>query len=270
VNLDLFPASYRIGYTLAAAEREIYRLIHQAHRLGTVRELLGRLRQIAFVLRERLSADTWSILNRLQMDASARPGRVNAVETLSLLNTIILDLAAFSGMEMENMTRGHGWHFLDIGRRLERGINTITLIQAGLSAVPHDDVLLETVLDIADSTMTYRRRFVTQPQWAGTLDLLAADETNPRSLAFQVHALAEHAQNLPPVATFEGNRTPSRRLDDARLLFEVLTRDLESIAADREPPGKLCDLLARFGGELRGLSDTLTHQYFSHADTQTQ
>jgi hypothetical protein len=44
------------------------------------------------------------------------------------LNRMITDLAAFSGMEMENMTRGHGWRFLDVGRRLERAMNATSLV----------------------------------------------------------------------------------------------------------------------------------------------
>ena len=46
----------------------------------------------------------------------------------TLLNRLVLDLAAFSGMEMENMTRGHGWVFLDLGRRIERSIGIARLV----------------------------------------------------------------------------------------------------------------------------------------------
>src|SRR6266404_4482777 len=45
--------------------------------------------------------------------------------------------------------------------------------------------------------MTYRRRYFAQPQWPTVLDLLLTDETNPRSLLFQINALAEHAARLP-------------------------------------------------------------------------
>ena len=50
----------------------------------------------------------------------------------SVLNTLVHNLAAFSGMEMENMTRGHGWVFLDLGRRIERGIAVARLVEAVL------------------------------------------------------------------------------------------------------------------------------------------
>src|SRR4029450_4557865 len=73
------------------------------------------------------------ILNQLQQDLRLRHGRVQFDSVLAHLNHMITDLAAFSGMEMENMTRGHGWRFLDIGRRLERALNMATLLRGSLS-----------------------------------------------------------------------------------------------------------------------------------------
>src|SRR5262249_49564935 len=84
-----------------------------------------------------------------------------------------------------------------MGRRLERATNVVTLFQGALALGPGSTPVLEPMLDIADSVMTYRRRYLAQPQWPAVLDLLLADESNPRSLAFQVAALADHSANLP-------------------------------------------------------------------------
>src|SRR5580704_11096648 len=86
-----------------------------------------RVRRIASAVRDRLSADTWRILSQLQEDFHLRHARIRFDDVLGILNRMITDLAAFSGMEMENMTRGHGWRFLDVGRRLERSVNLTSL-----------------------------------------------------------------------------------------------------------------------------------------------
>ena len=62
------------------------------------------------------------------------------------------------------MTRGHGWRFLDVGRRLERAMNATSLVRRALSAGPSDNAVLEPLLEIADSSMTYRRRYFARPQ----------------------------------------------------------------------------------------------------------
>ena len=266
VHLDLFPARFRERHTLASVEREILLLIYQQHRLGTVREVMSRLRQIAFVLRDRFSADTWSVLNKLQVDAGNRMRQVPAAEALLLLNTLIVDLAAFSGMEMENMTRGHGWHFLDIGRRLERAVNVATLLQGATAISAQGASVLEPSLEIADSLMTYRRRYFAQPQLGPVLDLLAADETNPRSMAFQLSSLAAHVTNLPrqPSAGF-----PSAEVEQIQTVQHRLNH-LQAITSAESGPDtqEVGDVLAACAVGLRSVSNMLTHRYFSHADTR--
>jgi uncharacterized circularly permuted ATP-grasp superfamily protein/uncharacterized alpha-E superfamily protein len=268
VALDLLPQKFSSGYRLAGVEREIYLLIYQTHRLGTVREVAGRLRNLAFVLRDRFSADTWNILGRIQVSARAQLGRAAASEALALLNSLIADLAALSGMEMENMTRGHGWRLLDVGRRLERGINVVTLLQAALSLKNQGQAVLDPVLEITDSVMTYRRRYFAEPQWLGVLDLLLADESNPRSLAFQADALADHASHLPREIAPNGPEGPTVQIASLRDLLQK--NDWQALAecSAEELEQKAIALLDRCGSCLRAMSDSITHLYFSHAETR--
>ncbi len=293
VDLELFPDRFRETYRLAGVEREIQSLIFSGHRLGSVREVIGRVRNLAFVLRDRFSTDTWSILNRLQASTrTTADGRFRSSETLGLLNTLIVDLAAISGMEMENMTRGHGWRFLDLGRRLERGINMATLLQAATARDTLQEAILEPLLEVADSSMTYRRRYFALPHWPGVLDLLLGDESNPRSLAFQVHALNQHVEHLP-----QSGRTPTKRsdlpetpalcdtapplhreppcgVDPEDHINEIIpllreTDWLELISDDTGSGSpQLVRLLGRCAGELRGMSEAITQSYFTHAEAR--
>jgi len=99
-----------------------------------LRHTLTDLRRIASAVRDRLSADTWRILSQLQEDFHLQHARIRFDDVLGILNRMITDLAAFSGMEMENMARGHGWRFLDVGRRLERSVNLTSLVRSALAA----------------------------------------------------------------------------------------------------------------------------------------
>ena len=55
---------------------------------------------------------------------------------------------------------------------------------------------LDWLLDLADSSVTYRSRYLAAPEWLPVLDMLVRDEANPRSLAFQVKGLAEYVAKL--------------------------------------------------------------------------
>ena len=266
VQLDLLPQRFVDPVPLQLLEKELLQRIYQSHSQGTVREVLGRLRQIAFLSRDRFSGDTWRILSKLGEEAVHAPAGVPSAQALAYLNHLIANLAAFSGMEMENMTRGHGWRFLDIGRRLERAINATTLVQAGLGAEDSYGSPLEAMLEIADSVMTYRRRYLAQPQWLPVLDLLLVDETNPRSLAFQLSALKQHTGQLPR----ESADPLPEACRVAELADAVAGADLARMAEAQwhSRDKALSDFLLWLAGGLRELSNRITHRYFSHANTQ--
>lgn len=265
VRLELFSPEFSRRATPAGLERETLLLLFHAHRLGTVREVLERMRRIAFVVRDRLSADTWRVLNRLQSDARPGQGRVRPAEALSLLNGLVVDLAALSGLQMENVTRGHGWRFLDLGRRLERAGNLTSLAQAGLALDGGVQAVAQPMLEIADSLMTYRRRYFATPQSPGVLELLLTDDTNPRSLAFQLAALADHARLLPGASPAPEENNFARAIARARTsLEEVDPAGLYSDATGRVEL-RIDAALTAVAEHLREASDSVTQRYFNHA-----
>src|SRR5205814_1731973 len=157
---------------LKELEQEILQLVYSARRAGAIRELVLRIRHVTSMVRDRFSTDTWRILNQLQSDSRTRPGRLPFANALALINTLIADLAAFSGMEMENMTRGHGWRFLECGRRLERAMNLLEFTQAAIAVDADARVILPQLLELAYSSMTYLRRYFAHPRFGHTLALL--------------------------------------------------------------------------------------------------
>jgi uncharacterized alpha-E superfamily protein len=244
-------------------QQELLALVYNPQLAGSVRELGLRIRQIISVVRDRFSADTWSILNQLQSDSRTRPGRIPLVNALSLINTLIADLAAFSGMEMENMTRGHGFRFLDFGRRLERGANLVTLLTSAFSPKTNTALLLEPLLEIADSSITYRRRYLSQAQLPSVVELLVLDHGNPRSLAFQLHTLTEHAANLPDYEDASIQNPEERHLSKLSTHLRALRIPELARLDEKTQKETLVQWLTQCGEKLTAISDDLTAHYFS-------
>jgi len=227
---------------------------------GSVHELLTRVTFLTTCVRDRLSGDTWRILNQLQTEFPSEEEGDDPSSIIPILHRVIFHLAAFNGMEMENMTRGHAWLFLDIGRRLERAINIIANVRSVIATGPERAALLP-LLEYTDSVMTYRRRQLAQPELTETCVLLLADESNPRSLAFQFKTLRAHLAELP----HEGKSIPAAQA------FAELSVTLEKIDFVRltKSGAAGCSLL---GGQLdylhegcRKISDLLSENYFSHS-----
>src|SRR5690606_25934390 len=109
---------------------------------------------------------------------------------------LLLILSAVGGITLDNMVRGHAWMFLDMGRRVERGVATLSLVSSMLPAGA-SRVHMEALLEVADSLLTYRARYLSSLQVAPVVDLLITDDTNPRSLLFQLKTLLRHVRELP-------------------------------------------------------------------------
>jgi uncharacterized alpha-E superfamily protein len=269
-------------------EGEILSVIFDRDRPGSLAATLAVLQRVASKVRDRISVDMWRTLSQLMVDlmadlaARAESGsnhhgfhetdsvdaRAILSDVLELLDAGIGRLAAFSGLVAENLTRGQSWTFLDMGRRLERLFQMSCLLRGTLGVETRmESSVLEAVLEIADSSMTYRRRYLSTLQAAPVLDLLLADESNPRSLAFQLVALTESIDRLPRDATIPG-RSAEQRLVLSNLTA-VRLAELESLAHadDSGNRTRLQTLLSSLEADLPVLSDVIAASYFSHLQT---
>ena len=264
-TLKLLPAEAPASGSIAELEAQVLAALVAEDRQPGLRDTLGQLRHVAWLVRDRLSGDAWRILNQLHQDLRGDVACERAGDALVLLNRVVMTLAAFSGVEAENMTRGHGWRFLSAGRRLERGATLARVVRAMLPPRGSDTAALWPLLEIGDSSMTYRRRYFAQASLAPVLDLLVADDSVPRSIAFQIQALAAHVNGLPHDP---GAPTPTREQALVmRLLTTIRGADVTALCAARSAgrPEPLDQLLAETARGLSEVSDTLSHYYFSHA-----
>jgi uncharacterized circularly permuted ATP-grasp superfamily protein/uncharacterized alpha-E superfamily protein len=256
---------------LGAAEACLRTLIWDSARTHSLVSNVSRLETAAARVKERLANDAWRLLHRLQRlrrtpeSLPVLSGRAHG----DLVEAIVL-LAAISGLLMENMTRGYGWHFLDLGRRIERGIQVAVLLQHAFgSGVAPTPALLQNLLACCDSQLTYRRRYLTHLHPAPVLDLLVCDDSNPRSLAFQLRVVREHVEALPRAGGEAMPGAPERLalglFSQARLVD--VRQIAEEGAAGTSPT--LADFLITAARDLSGLSEALGQVYFAHGQTET-
>jgi uncharacterized circularly permuted ATP-grasp superfamily protein/uncharacterized alpha-E superfamily protein len=264
---DRFPAAsigeqrWRLHYLLSG-------MVFDPTRTSGIGWNLKQVRRVTWPVKERLSQDTWRVLQQLEAQFSATPPRdteMRLVVLMSLLDRVIVTLSAFAGLAMENTTRGHGWRLLDIGRRLERALQTADLLRAAMVQAPFGaEQYLETVLQIADSTITYRTRFFSTLRTDYVLELLLADEGNPRSLAFQIAALMEHTEHLPGHSTSDGPPAYEALVTKALEAIRAVRIDELDARDEAGHAGALEDWMRGLKANLYDLSDGLSARYFSH------
>lgn len=208
---------------------------------ASVRNLLKQARSIGEGSRERLAADVWRLLD------APFPTR----ETMMMrANQLHERLAALAGLSAETMGRTAGWRFLDCGRRIERAIWVCRLLRALGSGVANADDLAA-LLALTNSTIGYRQRYPTGLAAIAVRDLIALDGSNPRSVTFQVEAVARHLSMLPRLSD-DGIAEPQQQMVNA------LAAELAAHSAAALDDHAIHSVENR----LLSLSDAIAHRFF--------
>jgi uncharacterized circularly permuted ATP-grasp superfamily protein/uncharacterized alpha-E superfamily protein len=225
-------------------------------RFGSCLSLVRAAQRTATSLRERLSPDAWQVITemseRLAQEVDDDDGVISAAELT------LQELASFAGLAQENMNRAAGWRFLEMGRRAERGINTVRFArQFAYDEATGED--LDILLTLVDCQITYRSRYLLAPLLAPVRDLVVLDPYNPRSVAFQVQALNEHIASLPALRESGLIERPQR-----------LAVSVESTLTTAEAATLDTKTLFSLEQDLLNLADAIGSHYFPHGPNATR
>lgn len=162
---------------------------------------VGSLLTESTTVREYLSITTGRVLARLANLRTSVRARGAGVDEM---DGLLADLAALAGLWNESTVRGPAWILGDMGRRLERALVVIDLVESTYAPTWDTETLanaidagtIEVFLAANESLVAYRRRYRSDVESAAALQLVVTDPSNPRSLAACFERLAQHARDL--------------------------------------------------------------------------
>lgn len=238
---------------------EFRRLLLDSRDTGTVAHSIARLRTAMEGVRDQLSGDTWRVFSNIDRATRAlrsAPHPHRAAESAGRMLAAILSLYGVTA----NMVRDTGWHMIEAGRYLERGLQLTHLLH-GLTeqrSPRSDRDVLESLLLSAESVVTYRRRYRGSPRVADALDLLLLDQRNPRSLAFALDALRTHLADMPAST---GSTRAERLLD--QLESNLQTADIAELGrVEHGRRDALAHALTDIAAGLEQLADAIGKLHF--------
>ncbi len=236
-----------------------------------MRRVLADVARQVEQLRDRLTGEMHAVLTRslreleekmrqLPPDQNAR-----ALEHASVLTTDILEFAAtVAGLAAENMVRGGGRLFLDFGRRVERA-QAITVELAQVLEQPgavnqpgRVEAGLRLALELRDSVITYRTRYLAVLQPAPALDLILADEGNPRGLAFQLVAVRDLLREIAEDGDSLLASIDPLLAETGAIVQDVLLSRDQMAATARLPPR-----LRKLDQAIAAIADRVSRRYFT-------
>lgn len=251
-------------------ERSIFGLLEAIYDSNQPGSLAANIRSLIWVathVRERLSLDHWHSLNKLQRELQLADKKQIAIsEASDFLDRVLSVSSSLTGFAMDNMTRDDGWRFLIVGRRIERLCYLSQAIAGYLRmAVAKDVGGMESLLELADSIITYRSRYSRQPEWLPVIDLLVFDDSNPHGVLFQGQVLARYLERMGREL---GDSHDGELADALERLRQFSLERLEYVEFDQcgmaVPFEDLALALDALHSAAAELSDWMGMRYFTH------
>jgi len=257
----LLAALHRLaGVRHLDPDAELRSLLLDADRHGSAAHAITRLRDALEGVRDQLSGDTWRVFSNVDRATRALRSAPHAHRTAESAGRMLTAVLSLQGVTA-NMMRDPGWHMIEAGRHLERGLQLCHLLAA--TTTRHRDYradreVLEATLTAAESIVTYRRRYRGSVRTSDTLELLLRDHDNPRSLAFSLRALRTHLAAMPAST---GSTRPERLLEHLETALEHV--EVGALAATAgEHRTVLTEFLVDTVAQLEQLADAVSHVQF--------
>lgn len=285
------PADPAVRSTRHAFERALAAGLHEHSGAASVGRTIANQVRACGEIRARLSNDHWRTILAARNDfrdalhalslapcaggpvadgegeGAARGERYESydrVALMSALETLAMQLSAISGAQGDRMVRDEAWRLLFAGRHIERVIDMTAFLQvAADSGVLGTTAGFDLLLQLFDSTLTYRSLYPGRLEVPALLDLVVVDPTNPRGLYGVYERLAKKLDEIaaaaggPPRPPFGAAMPPVASLPSLERLCatDAAGRHVTLVA--------LCDELA---AHVTAASNEISARFFIHAD----
>jgi uncharacterized circularly permuted ATP-grasp superfamily protein/uncharacterized alpha-E superfamily protein len=266
IQTELAPPETDIGFS---TEPLVDAVLSSLRAGGALRAMVDRVTRLTHGVRDRLTADMYGAFVHTLREAiedlrriESQPSWRNLEELGHAMIDIIRFTATVSGLAAENMVQDGGRLFLDLGRRIERTQATAQILANVLDPAADRggaiDDRLRLVLELCDSAITYRNRYLMVLQAAPVFDLVIADTGNPRGLAFQLDAIGDHLRAVIGVPEGELAAEAAALLHQVEALAARIVGNPDQAGAAAGLAAPLRGIAERVGE----LSTAITRRYF--------
>ena len=257
------------------SDRSMISLLREGSVPAAIAGVLNSMLFCAEEAKELLSSDTYRVINDIRdaiplLDTELSDHFQTPDEVLDPLVTALMALA---GLNHESMMRGYGWRFMDLGRRLERAMQTAHLAECLLvPELPEPDQsrIAEAMLIAQEGLISYRRRYGARPDVTIGLNLVLLDPDSPRSMMYQLTRMGIHLRKLPKAGSPLHEMSPvDKALLQCTTQLRLVSLSELAKAAD-EKRDHLSEQMQSLSESLMTISEMISDRYFDHREASQQ
>jgi len=184
--------TFRERYGEATQARVIEFLAYDTQNPNSIASCLRAARENARTIRETISSEMWAQINSMYLQIQSQRSLPDPERLLDAFLEIRMGCHQFQGITDSTMTHNEPWHFLRLGRKLERADKTSRILDVKyfmlLPSVkdvgtPYDDIHWAAVLKSVSGFEMYRKKYGRiAPR--EVVEFLVLDRDFPRALHY--------------------------------------------------------------------------------------
>lgn len=253
-----------------------YTLTYDAGNKSSVVSSIMAARENARHVREMISTEQWQRLNALYLDATTPQIRqlaqadsvAGATDGPSAFLQMVMDsVHQFQGITDSTMSHGEGWHFIQVGRYLERATATAMLLEAyhadlwaNLDRSAEGNEYLEWMglLRSATAFEAYCKVYTADLTPERILEFLLLDKEFPHSLRFSIEALERALEAIQ-------QSSGKHRADGLHRIAGRLSASLAYSSVDDILDGDVIAYLRNIQKQCSAIHDKIYHLYVDYS-----
>jgi uncharacterized alpha-E superfamily protein len=205
-------AVFKERFGPATQTRVIHYLAYDSENPNSIASCLRFARENARSVRETISSEMWAQLNSMYLQIQAQRSLPEPERMLDAFREIRMGCHLFEGVTHATMSHNEPWHFMRLGRMLERADKTSRILDVKYFMLlpspfdvgtPYDDIHWAAVLRSVSGFEMYRKRYG-RILPADVVDFLVMDREFPRAVRFCITSASESLQCVTgtPVGAF--------------------------------------------------------------------
>ena len=237
-------------------------LAYDTENLSSIASCLRLARENARSVRETISSEMWAQVNSMYLTIQTQRSLPEPERMLDAFREIRMGCHLFEGVTDATMSHNEAWHFMRLGRMLERADKTSRILDVKYFMLlpsirdvgtPYDDIHWSAVLKSVSGFEMYRKKYgrITP---ADVVDFLVMDNEFPRAVRFCIKSASESLQAVTgtPIGAFRYR---------SEQLMGQLRAELDFTSVDTVLRNGLHEYLDRLQLKMNGIDEGLRDDF---------
>ena len=258
--------SFQKRYGVATQARVIEFLAYDTENPSSISSCLRSARENARSVRETISSEMWAQINAMYLQIQSQRSMPEPERLLDSLREIRMGCHLFQGVTDATMTHNEPWHFLELGRKLERADKTSRILDVKYFMLlpsskevgtPYDDIHWAAVLKSVSGFEMYRKKYgrITPRD---VVDFLVMDRDFPRAVHYCICCANESIHSI------SGTARGYYQYRSEQLMGQLLS-ELDYTSTDTIIKGGLHEYLDALQHKMNEIDDAVRTEFIARA-----